>query len=192
MLAVRDNDPRSINAALIDLDRQLKLIQNKLGIKTGDTINNTTNVTNITNEVLDPVNVVEDGNMSAVTSNAVYTSLSSFFRCDRIRSGSITATGTYSLNGSYKFTDYDFILPIVTLYDSSYDMQGPIYPKAEIQGNINDQVASRFTISMYVGSTQRAVSFQILSDTQFKINDIKGTSGHLPRFWGFYGIKFGG
>lgn len=195
MLAVRDNDPRSINTALLELDRQLNLIKDKLGIKSGDTINNT-NITNITNEVLDPVDVVEADNQNAVTSNAVYqTFAAAGLQIDRISEKNTTSAGNFSLDGDYKFLDYDIIIPVASLF-SNYQLMFMPIPKAEVQAAIDASSGTskneRFLLCGSTGSVDRRIRFGIMTNTTFHIEGIVGTSGNLPHFYGFYGVKFKG
>ena len=193
MIAVRDNDPRSINTALLDLDNQLKLIKEALGISAGDTINN---ITNITQNLVNPVDVVEADNQNAVTSNAVYqTFAAAGLQVDRIAEVNTTSAGNFSLTGDYKFLDYDIIIPVASLF-SNYQLMFMPIPKAEVQGAINASSGSskneRFLLCGSTGNADRRIRFGIMTNTTFHIEGISGTSGSLPHFYGFYGVKFKG
>lgn len=114
-------------------------------------------------------------------------------RIDRISEINTTSTGTYSLDGSYKFTDYDIIIPVASMFSNYMLMFIPI-PKAEVQAVINSSSGTskneRFLLCGSTGSADRRIRFGILTDTTYTVAGITGTSGNLPHFYGFYGVKF--
>ena len=144
-----------------------------------------------TNLPIKPVNVVEENNMSPVTSNAVFNALSSVFTIKRLKDADCSTVGTtYSLDTGEKFSDWDFIIPIVSTYDSS-EKVFEIIPKAEIEYAMTQSGNSKFTHIGTVSGTTRRMSWSPKSDTTFTIGHRDGTSSHLPHLWGFYGVKFG-
>lgn len=146
-----------------------------------------------TNLPIKPVNVVQDSNMSPVTSNAVFDSFTSIggFEIKRLKDADTSATGTtYSLDTGESFLDWDFIIPIVTLYDSE-QQQTQFIPKSEIEWQIGHSNSdSAFMQCGSTGGTDRRLAWCPKSATTYRVGMRNGTSGHLPHLWGFYGVKF--
>lgn len=146
-----------------------------------------------TNLPIKPVDVVEDGNMSPVTSNAVFDTLVNIsgVTVKRIKDADTSATGTtYSLDAGESFLDWDFIIPIVTMYDS--EQQVPLFiPKVEIQYHIDHVDYNAFLHCGSTGGTDRRLTWGPVSATTYRVGLRNGTSGHLPHLYGFYGVKFG-
>lgn len=112
----------------------------------------------------------------------------------RIAEGTYDSTSaTHSLATGEKFTDWDFIIPIISLYDS-YQLQFNFIPKAEIEYCIGlSSGASQnehFIASGSTGGTDRRICWGCISDTQFKVGIRNGTSSHVGHLYGFYGVKF--
>ena len=113
------------------------------------------------------------------------------FQIKRLKDADCSTVGnTYSLDTGEKFSDWDFIIPIVSTYDSS-DKVFEIIPKAEIEYAMTQSGNSEFTHIGTVSGTTRRMSWSPKSDTTFTIGHRDGTSSHLPHLWGFYGVKFG-
>ena len=126
------------------------------------------------------------------TTSFVATKLSNLLQVDKIFATPITSTGaTSSLISGKKFSDYDFIISQVSFYTNAQNNFMPI-PISEVQDCITNHSTSAewFLQGASTGGTDRRVGFTILSDTTFKVTMINGTSGNMPRFQAFYGIKF--
>ena len=136
------------------------------------------------------VDVVEEDNMNPVTSNAVAEALEgNAFSMSRIFDQDATSTSaTYNLSDS--ILNYDFILCIATLYDSNNQRATILIPKEEMK--INTGNTDDYIISGSINGTTRRVCFYFPTDTTLKLGFRDGTSGHLPHFWGIYGIKVNG
>lgn len=153
---------------------------------------------NVTSQACTATSVISAGNNQPVTSDAVYQALQgggSGFQIKRIADGTYDSTSaTHSLATGEKFTDWDFIIPIISLYDN-YQLQFNFIPKAEIEYCIGlSSGASQnehFIASGSTGGTDRRICWGCISDTQFKVGIRNGTSSHVGHLYGFYGVKFG-
>lgn len=114
------------------------------------------------------------------------------FQIKRLKDADCSATGTtYSLDSGESFLDWDFIIPIVTLYDSE-QQQTQFIPKIEIEWQIgHSNTDSAFMQCGSTSGTDRRLAWCPKSESTFKVGMRNGTSGHLPHLWGFYGVKFG-
>ena len=149
---------------------------------------------NVTSQGATATTTVQAGNNQPVTSDAVYQAIqtsSGGFTIKRIKDADCSTLGnTYSLDTGEKFSDWDFIIPIVSTYDSS-DKVFDTIPKAEIEYSMTQSGNAEFTHIGTVSGTTRRISWSPKSDTTFTIGHRDGTSSHLPHLWGFYGVKFG-
>lgn len=150
---------------------------------------------NVNSQACTASSVVAQGNNQPVTSDAVYQALqtaSGGVTIRRLKDADTSATGsTYSLDSGESFLDWDFIIPIVTLYDSE-QQQTQFIPKGEIEWQIAHQSTDNaFMQCGSTGGTDRRLAWCPKSATTYRVGIRNGTSGHLPHLWGFYGVKFG-
>ena len=148
---------------------------------------------NVTSQACTASSVVAQGNNQPVTSDAVYQALQTAtggVTIRRLKDADTSATSTtYSLDSGESFLDWDFIIPVVTLYDREQSVLQFI-PKAEIQSNMEGG-DSEFLHCGSTGGTDRRLAWSPKSATTYRVGMRNGTSGHLPHLWGFYGVKFG-
>lgn len=143
----------------------------------------------VADEISTIQNSVTEDSQNPVTSDGIFDAFKGYFSIERLKEADCsTVNTTYSLDTGKKFTDYDFIMPRVTFYESDH-IQTPIIPQAEVQVSINQ--SKNFIYTAGVTNQARRIAFTIVSETTFKITIKEGTSGHLPHCYGFYGIKFG-
>ena len=138
-----------------------------------------------------PTETIQEGNSSPASSNAVYETVNSLFTIKRLKDADTSATNTtYNLDSGESFLDWDFIIPIVTLYDSE-QQQTQFIPKAEIEWQIASSGSdSAFMQCGSTSGTDRRLAWCPKSATTYRVGMRNGTSGHLPHLWGFYGVKF--
>lgn len=107
-------------------------------------------------ELAQPVDVVEEGNLHAVTSNAVAESIGR----KALFSNSITTTATsYSLSG--KLSDYDYLQ--ITACSSDHQTRGAIVLPIDI-------ITAGFVLPCYYGGAVCAVAGVYVDDTHIKLN----------------------
>lgn len=119
--------------------------------------------------------------------------IGSILKIDKIFDTPVTsasATINRSLIEGFKFSDYDIIISQVSYYDNSQNNFMPI-PYSEIKDCVDNHStgAEWFLQGASTGGTDRRVGFTITSDTTFKVTMLNGSSGTMPRFQAFYGIK---
>ena len=116
-----------------------------------------------------------------------------FVTVKRISQGGNSLTSTYTLDNGEKFSNWDFIIPIATMYDD-YQHVYQFIPESEIEWCINNLTGSdlkeSFLLAGSTGGTDRRIAWGAVSDTQWVIGLRNGTSGHLPKFGGFFGVRF--
>lgn len=128
--------------------------------------------------------------IESFTTSYLATKLSNLLQVDHIWSTPITVastTLTRTLSG-YHFNDYDFIISEVSFYSDSQHNFMPI-PKSSVQSSYGAG-ADFFLQGASTSGTDRRIGFTIDSDTTFRVTMLNGTSGNMPKFQGFYGIKF--
>lgn len=138
-----------------------------------------------------PISSVVQDSTDPITSGGVYSALANIdgFTIKRLKDADTSATGTtYSLDTGESFLDWDFIIPVVTLYDREQAVLQFI-PKAEIESNM-DGGDSEFLHCGSTGGTDRRLAWSPKSATTYRVGLRNGTSGHLPHLYGFYGVKF--
>ena len=117
----------------------------------------------------------------------------SILKIDKIFDTPVTSPSTTinrSLIEGFKFSDYDIIISQVSYYDNSQNNFMPI-PYSEIKDCIDNHSTNTewFLQGASTGGTDRRVGFTIASDTTFKVTMLNGSSGNMPKFQAFYGIK---
>lgn len=130
--------------------------------------------------------------IESFATSLIASKLGNLLQVDVIYNTVITTTGaTSSLITGYKFSDYDFIITVVSFYDNSQN-NFMLIPKANVLDGINNHSTNSewFLQGASTGGTDRRVGFTLTADTTFKVTMINGTSGHMPRFQGIYGVKF--
>ena len=128
--------------------------------------------------------------IESYTTSLIASKLGNLLQVDHIWSTPITVastTLTRTLDG-YHFNDYDFIISEVSFYSDAQHNFMPI-PKSSVQSSYGTG-ADFFIQGASTGGTDRRIGFTIDSDTTFRITMLNGTSGNMPKFQGFYGIKF--
>lgn len=110
------------------------------------------------------------------------------------QSGGSSTSTTYTLDAGESFLDWDFIIPIGTMYDD-YQHVFDFIPKFEIEWCINEMTGTaqqeNFLLAGSTGGTDRRIAWGCISATQWKVGIRNGTSGHLPKLGGFFGVRFG-
>ena len=150
---------------------------------------------NVSTQGATPTETIEEGNTQPVTSNAVYEAISGVMTIKRISQSGGSATGTtYTLDAGESFLDWDFIIPIGTMYDD-YQHVFAFIPKFEIEWCINEMTGTsqqeNFLLCGSTGGTDRRIAWGCISATQWKVGIRNGSSGHMPKLGGFFGVKFG-
>lgn len=117
-----------------------------------------------------------------------------FVTVKRISQGGNSTSTTYTLDDGEKFSNWDFIISISSMYDNYQNIYNVI-PQFEIQWCINERSGAEqrecFLSGGSTGGTDRRIAWGAVSDTQWVIGIRNGTSGHLPKFGGFFGVRFG-
>lgn len=145
---------------------------------------------NVTCQASTATDSIEPDNTQPATSKAVYEAMNGILTIKRIKDADTSATGTtYSLDSGESFLDWDFIIPVVTMYDREQAILAFI-PKVEIEANMEGG-DSEFLHCGSTGGTGRRIAWSPKSATTYRVGIREGTSGHLPHLYGFYGVKFG-
>ena len=126
-MTINDNSTKSINAAIIDLQNQIKQLQHKIGILSKNQLKE--------DDIEFPgkVDVVEVGNMHAVTSNAV-ASLFSTISEEKILQDNDNVKVSYTIWGKIII----FLVYAKTTFDSSISIDIPLISTPEgVKGSLS-------------------------------------------------------